>query len=425
MGKASTMMSSMARRLTWTGLTVIALWHAPFVDRARADAPAAASVHGRMAATDSHQLLPSDWAPVHEGNQVLRRLIRVTAPNVRGAHDAEMELVGRHAFIVSTVNDVRPGHSAADFEYAAMSIVHLDTLQVERASIPIARSEQVFENEALPVGQCWVPRIIRRDEETLRVFFVSQKRGAHCQVWYRDFDLGTRTFSNRIDRARLKTSLGTFDMQPQPFHADAAAHGFQRAAADHGLYVFDSFKVFDGVTYVASNNFPGRQNALATIDRSLDTFEIVGHLNQPESLALSEASVERLPDGTWMAILRSEAGERNYAFSTSRDGRTWTPAEHRDFVRGGTNSKPTFNRFGDLYYLGWQDAAQIDGVRRSVFNVDISRDGQVWQRKYRFETVDAFQYPTFREHHGVVWLTISGHNQGTILFGKLEDSNRP
>lgn len=89
-------------------------------------------------------------------------------------------------------------------------------------------------------------------------------------------------------------------------------------------------------------------------------------------------------------------------------------------VRGGTNSKPTFNRFGRLYYLGWQDAQQVDGVRRSVFNIDVSHDGQAWQRKYRFETTDAFEYPTFKEHDGTIWLTISGRNQRTILFGKLE-----
>ena len=43
--------------------------------------------------------------------------ISVTAPNVKGARDAEFKLVGRHAYVVSTVNDVRPGHRAADFEY--------------------------------------------------------------------------------------------------------------------------------------------------------------------------------------------------------------------------------------------------------------------------------------------------------------------
>ncbi len=397
----------------------MAMLLAVFVPCTQAGESAGSSRSLPAAATQDTVSLPDGWDPVRAGDQVMARLISVTAPHVRGAHDAEFTLVGRHAYIVSTVNDQRPGHSAADFEYVAMSIVNLDTLQVEVASLPIARSQQAFENETLPEGQCWVPRVIRYDDETLRVFFVSQRRGVHCQVWYRDFDLATRRFENRIYRARLKTSLGTFDMQPGHFHACAAAGGFRRAPSDHGLYIFDSFKQFDGLTYVVINNFPGRQNALATVNDALDTFEIVAHMNEPQDLALSEASVERLPDGTWMAIFRSEAGERNYAFGTSQDGRTWTPAEYHDFVQGGTNSKPTFNRFGEVYYLGWQDAARIDDVRRSVFNVDVSRDGQIWQRKYRFETPDAFEYPTFKEHDGSVWLTISGRNQRTILFGKL------
>ena len=415
------MRKTMRRRPAFALLTMATVLCAAPAAGTRADEPAERLGPPALARVGEGALLPPGWDPVRAGNEVLEHLVSVTAPRVRGAHDAEFELVGRHAYIVSTVNDVKPGHSAADFEYVAMSIVNLDTLEVEEATIPIARSEQVFENETLPAGQCWVPRIIRKDARTLRVFFISQKRGAHCQVWFRDFDRRSRTFDRRIHRAKLKTSLGTFAMQPGHFHACAAAHGFRRAPADHGLYVFDSFKVFDGIRYVAINNFPGRQNALATINDALDTFGIVGHMNEPEALALSEASVERLPDGTWMAILRSEAGDRNYAFSTSQDGRVWEPAEHRDFVQGGTNAKPTFNRFGRFYYLGWQDAARIDGVRRSVFNVDISRDAQTWQRKYRFETPDAFEYPTFKEHDGTIWLTISGRNQRTILFGKLEE----
>jgi hypothetical protein len=90
-------------------------------------------------------------------------------------------------------------------------------------------------------------------------------------------------------------------------------------------------------------------------------------------------------------------------------------------VRNGTTSKPTFNRFNGVYYLGWQDAERIEGVGRSVFNIDVSRDGYIWERKYRFETTDAFQYPSFKEHNGKIWLTISGNNQRTIKFGLLEE----
>ncbi len=289
------------------------------------------------------------------------------------------------------------------------------------ASLPIAVSGQAFDNAVLPEGQTWVPRIIRRDNNTLRIYFLSQVSRQFAQYWYRDYDISRQSFENRIYPLKLRTSLGTFDMKPRHFHADAVKYGFQRSLVNHGIYLFDSFKVYDGITYIAINNFPGRQNALARMNETLDTVEIIGHINEPQLLQLSEPSVGRMPDGTWTAILRTEFGSKNYAFSESRDGKIWTPAGYRGFVRNGAGSKPTFNRFNGIYYLGWNDAMRIDNVRRSVFNIDISRDGRIWERKYRFETPNAFEYPTFKEDNGKIWLTISGNNQRTIKFGLLEE----
>ena len=103
----------------------------------------------------------------------MRRLVTVTAPQIKGAHDAEMAIVDKRAFIVAEVNDVKGGESAAWPEiYCAMSIVNLDTLEVEKV-IPFARSEQAFENETLPVGACFVPRILQTDAKTLRCYFAS------------------------------------------------------------------------------------------------------------------------------------------------------------------------------------------------------------------------------------------------------------
>ena len=48
----------------------------------------------------------------------------------------------------------------------------------------------------------------------------------------------------------------------------------RRPAKDAGLFIFDSFKQFDGKTYVALNNFPGGQNALALVHDDLATFEV-------------------------------------------------------------------------------------------------------------------------------------------------------
>ncbi|MCB1093531.1 MAG: exo-alpha-sialidase, partial [Verrucomicrobiae bacterium] len=307
--------------------------------------------------------------------------------------------------------------------YATLSIVRLDPLMLETV-IPIARSEQRFANETLPVGACFVPRILQKDSGTLRCYFTSEDPGKRqSQLWYRDFDLKTAQFADTIHRAKLMTAAGTFDFQPQYFHADAASQGFTKPAKDSSFFLFDSFKRFDDGLYVALNNFGGKQNALGRVHDDLATFEVLGHYNEPQSQQLSESAVNRLPDGAWMAICRNDAG--NYHFTTSADGRTWSEGREMPFVPNGANSKPTFDQFGDLYYLGWQEATRIHGVSRSVFNVEISRDGKQWERKYRFESVKSFQYPTFREHGGDIWLCVtqgdrSPSRKERIMFGRLE-----
>jgi len=387
-------------------------------------APFAALFAAEPGAPDN--LLPRGWNAKAEADKVMAGLVNTTAQQVKGAHDAEFAIVGDRAFIVAEANDRKPGESAGwPFVYVTLSVVNLKTLAVEKI-IPFARGEQVFENETLPVGACFVPRIIQKDAKTLRCYFGSeQPKQRQAQTWHMDFDLVRLAFENRIFRTKLKTAAGTFDMQPQYFHADAVAQGFKRRAMDHGLYLFDSFKVIDGRTYVALNNFPGKQNALAVVNDALDTFEIVGHYNEPQSLQLSESAVNRLPDGTWMAICRQDGGNSNYTFTTSRDGRTWTPGEHRDLVPNGTNSKPTFDKFKGVYFLGWQEATKVDGVNRSVFNLEVSRDGKAWERKYRFESAKSFQYPAFHEHDGTIWLTVTqgdtdASRKERIMFGKLE-----
>ena len=380
---------------------------------------------GFAIAAHAESLLPSHWDPALAGDVVMERLVNTSAPQVKGAHDAEFVCVGERAYVLAEANDVKAGERAAwPFIYATLSVVNLKTLSVEKV-IDFARGEQRFENETLPVGACFVPRIIQKDAGALRCYFTSEDPGKRqSQMWYRDFELKSGEFAATIHRAKLKTAAGTFDMQPQYFHADAAAQGFTKPAVDSSFFIFDSFKCFDGRTYVALNNFTGKQNALALVQDDLATFEVIGHLNEPQSEQLSESAVNRLPDGTWMAICRNDKG--NYHFTTSADGKAWSVGKPLPIVPNGANSKPTFDKFGGVYYLGWQEATRIQSVSRSVFNVDISRDGQTWERKYRFETPKSFQYPTFHEHDGVVWLAVTqgdtdASRKERIMFGKLED----
>lgn len=370
-------------------------------------------------------LLPANWDPALAGDIVMRRLVNTSAPQVKGAHDAEFVCVGERAYIVTEANDVQAGESAGwPFIYATMSVVNLKTLAVEHTE-DFARSEQRFENETLPIGACFVPRIIQKDADTLRCYFTSEDPGKRqSQMWYRDFDPGTGDFAPTIHKAKLKTAAGTFDFQPQHFHADATAQGFAKPAVDSAFFIFDSFKKFDGKLYVALNNFSGKQNALALVHDDLATFEVLGHFNEPQTEQLSESAVNRLPDGTWMAICRNDKG--NYHFTTSADGKTWSVGKPLPHVPNGANSKPTFDKFGGVYYLGWQEAKRVHGVSRSVFNVDISRDGKTWARKYRFESPKSFQYPTFHEHDGAIWVAVTQGDKDAsrkerIMFGKLED----
>jgi len=370
------------------------------------------------------QMLPKNWDAALAGDAVMRRLVNASAPQVKGAHDAEFVCVGGHAYIVAEANDEQGGESAAwPFIYATLSIVNLASLELEQ-TIDFAKSEQVFENATLPVGACFVPRIIQTDNDTLRCYFTSENPGnRQSQMWYRDFNISSRKFAPTIHKAKLKTNAGTFDFQPQYLHADAVANGFNKPASDSSSFIFDSFKVFDGKTYVALNNFSGKQNALALVHDDHVTFEVIGHLNEPQTEQLSESAVNRLPDGTWIAICRNDKG--NYHFTTSVDGKVWAVGKPMPHVPSGANSKPTFDRFGDFYYLGWQEATKIHGVNRSVFNLDISRDGITWERKYRFETPKSFQYPTFHEHQGAIWLCVTqgdsdASRKERIMFGQLE-----
>jgi len=408
----------LAKRLTGTKSKLKMLISRPLAPR-----PATQGARGTPAApAHAATILPAGWNPKAAADAVLERLVRVSAPQVKGAHDAEFVCVGGRAYIVEHDNDVAPGHGAGKAMYCVLTVVDLETLAVEKTHL-LAKAGQQFANATLPDAEIFVPRIIRKDEHTLRCWFCSQPSGEQAVTWYRDFDLRTQAFAGSIHKAQLKTAAGVFDMEPRHFHADAMAGGFTKPPVRRGLYIFDSFKEFDGRRYVALNNFEGKQNALAVLLDDFATFEVIGHYNEPQAEQLSESAVNRLPDGTWMAICRNDKG--NYHFTTSRDGRTWSVGAPQPFVPNGLNSKPTFDRFGGVYHLGWQENTKVADCNRSVFNVDVSRDGKTWERKYRFESPHSFQYPTFHEHEGTIWLAVtqSDHKGSSdrIMFGRLED----
>ena len=132
---------------------------------------------GFAIAVHAESLLPSHWDPALAGDVVMERLVNTSAPQVKGAHDAEFVCVGERAYVLAEANDVKAGERAAwPFIYATLSVVNLKTLSVEKV-IDFARGEQRFENETLPVGACFVPRIIQKDAGALRCYFTSDDPG--------------------------------------------------------------------------------------------------------------------------------------------------------------------------------------------------------------------------------------------------------
>lgn len=391
------------------------------VDIAFATAKAAAAPRAGAPA-----LLPVDWDPKAAGDHVLDGLRNICLPSVKGAHDSDFLILDGKAYVVYMANDVRPGESPDwPFVHNALSIIDLASGQVTRTET-FAASEMAYANTTLPAGACFVPRVIQRDERTLRCFFASEAPGTRqSQTWYRDFDLVRAAFDPCIHMAEIETDRGVFPMQPQHLHRHAAAKGFTRKPVLHGLYMIDSFKHFDGTVYAVLNNFPGGQNALATLNADRTRFTVLGDLFLPHEAKLTESAVNRLPDGTWLAISRQENRDQNYLFARSPDGRHWTAHEPWPLVANGTHSKPTLDCFDGVLHLGWQEVTRINGAFRSVFNIDVSRDGIEWRRKYRFETDKSFQYPVFREWLGAVYLTVtqgdgSDSRKERIMFGELE-----
>jgi hypothetical protein len=282
---------------------------------------AGCSTTRREPKVSDRDLVPAGWDAKAAGDQVLAGLFKVTGPAIRGAADARFVIVGDRAYVVAAVNEREAGADPhRPFVYAALSIVDLrnDSLL---DMMTLARSEQAFVNETLPVGACVAPRIRQVGPKTLRCWFRSEQPGTRmARAYHRDFDLGTLTFADTIQKGRGATP-GEDDEDPR--HPDMEA-------------------------------------------------------------ALASAACRPEIEG-------------------------W----------------PTGGRFGGICYLGWQERPPVGGPDRGAFNIDVSRDGKNWERKYRFETSKSFQSPTFVESNGAIWLSVTQGDadpgrQERIMFGRLE-----
>ena len=125
--------------------------------------------------------------PKEKGDKALAGLFKVCQPCVRGAHDSDFLLAKGKAYIVYMANDLQPGeHPDWPFMYDALSVVDLASGEVIKTVI-FAASEKQYSNVTLPVGACFVPRILQVNETTLRCFFASEEPGKRqSQTWYLD-----------------------------------------------------------------------------------------------------------------------------------------------------------------------------------------------------------------------------------------------
>jgi len=366
--------------------------------------------------------------PKLAGDHVLQNLQNICPPHMKGAHDSDFLIHGGKAYIVYMANDERLGEQPDwPFVYNALTIVDLASNRVEK-TVTFAASQMQYANETLPVGACFVPRIVQKDARTLRCFFTSEDIGKRqSQYWRTDYDIERGEFDRQIHRVELETAQGVFPMQPIHLHNHAKAEGFVGTEPTHGLYIHGNHKVFDGRLHAVLIVFPEGPMALASLNDEMTRYTVRGTFFRPVGAWLNEAAVNRMPDGSFLAISREEKQGQNYMFATSPDGCTWSDHQYRDIVPNGTSSKPLLECFGGVYYLGWNEATRVNGASRSVFNIDVSRDGKTWTRKYRFETERSFQYPGLQEYRGTIYMSVTqgqrtdDHHSGKqrIMFGQL------
>ena len=374
-----------------------------------------------------------NYSPEKAGDEVIKSMITVTDSVVKGAHDAHFLVHDGKAYIVYEANDVKEGEAAEwDFVYCAMSIVDLKTGAVEVKII--SRGEQAFANETLDTGATFVPRIIKKDENTLRIFFTSERPNVRQSLmYYIDYDVKSGTLDQNVYRMKLLTPEGKVDFTPKAYYDLAIAAGMECFSSDHSAFIFDIME-YDGKKYVALNNFAGKQNALGMLNDTLDCISVIGHFGVGNSkVQLSESGIMRKNDGTWMSIIRNDktstnttygggtttgtnAGTFEYYFSYSADGVNWSTPRTEDFCAGGTNSKPTLNNFAGTYFMGW-NTYSTNIWSRTIFNFDYSTDGENWTRLYKFAPPTSFQYPEFFMYDNEIYFTTG--DRAEIYFGKL------
>lgn len=361
--------------------------------------------------------------PKERGTLFLSRMIRITNAQICGAYDSQMVIIRGRAYIVYEANDVQPGESPYwPFVYSALSVVDIVSMKL-LSTHEIAAPSRIFKNNRLKAGACFTPRILIKDEHTLRIFFVSiDPEVRESESWYRDYDLDRESFDDKIFPLFLKTEAERIPFSPSVFHRIAEVNGFHKPLTQDGPYLFDVDKEIKGKRYAVVNLFFGKLTALAEFNDFLDTLTLHSFITNPDADDLSEAAVERMPDGRWIAILRCDNSNQNYRFTFSKDGINWSSAKELKTVQNGSNSKPFLYHYGKVYCMGWQEKPL-----RSRFNIDVSFDCEHWIRMFSINNMDfSLQYPSLYLWQDQIYVCAThcspseaDDRRDSIYFGRL------
>ena len=353
-------------------------------------------------------------SPKAAGDAVMQNMIRISSDEMKGTHDADHVYANGKVYAVYEANNEKPGDPGTyEKEYCALAIIDLESFKVESIE-KFAWGEQKYSNVTMLKGSAFVPRVIRKDDNTLRFFFsniaVDSSSG---YIYYVDYDLATEAFDNNAYRLKIMTPNGTVDFSAEVYAELFRADGHACDNSTIGHFLFDIFDV-DGTKYIALNNFRGAQNSLAKFNDTYDCVEIIGNIGGSYTeYRTTESGIVQLKDGSWISILRNHAGSKIYSFSYSEDGTEWTDPVYEDFMKTGYTSKPTLDRFGDYYFMGYND------LSRGLFHLAYSLDAKNWTVLYSFHSPTTFQYPKFDIYEGQMYFSVTTGNKEQIYFGKL------
>lgn len=353
-------------------------------------------------------------SPKAAGDAVMQNMIRISSDEMKGTHDADHVYANGKVYAVYEANNEKSGDPGTyEKEYCALAVIDLESFKVESIE-KFAWGEQKYSNTTMLKGSAFVPRVIRKNENTLRFFFSNNAADSSSgYIYYVDYDLATEAFDNSAYRLKIMTPNGAVDFSAEVYAELFRADGHNCDNSTIGHFLFDIFDA-DGTKYIALNNFRGAQNSLAKFNDAYDCVEIIGNIGGSyQEYRTTESGIIQLKDGSWMSILRNHAGSNIYSFSYSKDGTEWTDPVYEDFMTTGYTSKPTLDRFGDYYFMGYND------LSRGLFHLAYSLDAKNWTVLYSFHSPTTFQYPKFEIYEGQMYFSVTMGNKEQIYFGKL------